>query len=90
MREETNVHLSYTRVSGPHGPLTRRYAPTAGKPLSGPLRPRTEAFSSLTGHMASQGRRGTGDIRTTVPAYAGLRRFYTRATCNLRMPPYMR
>ncbi|CAD5648065.1 hypothetical protein GIA99_18510 [Escherichia coli] len=89
MREETNVHLSYTLVSGPHGPLTRRYAPTA-KPLSRPLRPRTEAFSSLTGHMASQGRRGTGDIRTTVPAYAGLRRFYTCATCNLRMPPYMR
>lgn len=86
MREETNVHLSYTLVSGP---LTRRYAPTA-KPLSRPLRPRTEAFSSLTGHMASQGRRGTGDIRTTVPAYAGLRRFYTCATCNLRMPPYMR
>ncbi len=35
----------YTLVSGPDGPLTRRYAPTAGKPLSGPLRPRTEALS---------------------------------------------
>ncbi|EDG9830367.1 hypothetical protein CA693_22855 [Salmonella enterica subsp. enterica serovar Heidelberg] len=35
----------YTLVSGPYGPLTRRYAPTAGKPLSGPLRPRTEALS---------------------------------------------
>ncbi|ESU75855.1 Transposase (plasmid) [Shigella dysenteriae WRSd3] len=44
--------------------------------MSGPLRPRTEAFSSLTGRMASQSRRGTGDIRTTVPACAGLRRFY--------------
>ncbi|ANO76037.1 hypothetical protein OkiPb00232_48090 [Escherichia coli] len=32
----------YTLVSGPHGPLTRRYAPTSGKPSSGPLRPRTE------------------------------------------------
>lgn len=32
---------SYTLVSGPHGPLTRRYAPTSGKPSSGPLRPRT-------------------------------------------------
>ncbi|MGE9804045.1 hypothetical protein ACQP3L_25735 [Escherichia coli] len=37
----------YTLVSGPHGPLTRRYAPTSGKPLSGPLRPRTEAISWL-------------------------------------------
>ncbi|TJR49091.1 hypothetical protein C9Z41_28115 (plasmid) [Escherichia coli] len=35
----------YTLVSGPYGPLTRRYAPTSGKPLSGPLRPRTEALS---------------------------------------------
>ena len=82
--------IEYTLVSGPDGPLTRRYAPTSGKPSSGPLRPRTEAFSSLTGHMASQGRSGTGDIRTTVPAYAGLWRFYTCVTCNLRMPPYMR
>lgn len=70
-REEIAAHLPYTLISSPHGPLTRRYTPTTGKPLSGPLRPRTEAFSSLTGHMASQGRRGTGDIRTTVPAYAG-------------------
>ncbi|TGD51749.1 hypothetical protein DXT69_21060 [Escherichia coli] len=35
----------YTLVSGPHGPLTRRYAPTSGKPLSGPLRPRTKTLS---------------------------------------------
>ncbi|OKT18776.1 hypothetical protein ACN61_05555 [Escherichia coli] len=35
----------FTLVSGPDGPLTRRYAPTSGKPLSGPLRPRTEALS---------------------------------------------
>ena len=39
-------------VSGPHGPLTRRYAPTSGKPSSGPLRPRTEAFSWLKTGMA--------------------------------------
>ncbi|EAA1050333.1 hypothetical protein D6I96_25590 [Escherichia coli] len=39
--------------------------------MSGPLRPRTEAFSSLTGRIASQGWRRIGDIRTTVPAYAG-------------------
>ncbi|MGC0623618.1 disulfide isomerase DsbC N-terminal domain-containing protein [Escherichia coli] len=32
---------SYTLVSSPYGPLTRRYAPTSGKPSSGPLRPRT-------------------------------------------------
>ncbi len=32
----------------------------------------------------------TSDIRATVPAYAGLRRFYTCATCNHRVPPYMR
>ncbi|EBH2944785.1 hypothetical protein FKG59_22330 [Salmonella enterica] len=37
--------FKYTLVSGPHGPLTRRYAPTSGKPSSGPLRPRTEALS---------------------------------------------
>ncbi len=41
----------YTLVSGPHGPLTRRYAPTAGKPLSGPLRPRKEALSWLKAGM---------------------------------------
>ncbi len=42
----------YTLVSGPHGPLTRRYAPTSGKPSSGPLRPRTEALSWLKVGMA--------------------------------------
>ncbi|MBK2771887.1 hypothetical protein FKK88_24260 [Escherichia coli] len=42
----------YTLVSGPHGPLTRRYAPTSGKPSSGPLRPRTEALSWLKTGMA--------------------------------------
>ncbi|EDV4590614.1 hypothetical protein AG07_004873 [Salmonella enterica subsp. enterica] len=56
------VRPSYTPVSGPDGPLTRRYAPAAGKPLPGPLRSRTEAFSSLTGRMASQGGKGAGDI----------------------------
>ena len=45
----------YTLVSGPHGPLTRRYAPTSGKPLSGPLRPRTEAFSWLKAGIVWQG-----------------------------------
>ena len=42
----------YTLVSGPDGPLTRRYAPTSGKPSSGPLRPRTEALSWLKADMA--------------------------------------
>ncbi|EED6476766.1 hypothetical protein AAL37_22860 [Salmonella enterica subsp. enterica serovar Typhimurium] len=42
----------YTLVSGPHGPLTRRYAPTSGKPSSGPLRPRTETVSWLKAGMA--------------------------------------
>ncbi len=37
--------IENTLVSGPDGPLTRRYAPTSGKPSSGPLRPRTEALS---------------------------------------------
>lgn len=41
----------YTLVSGPDGPLTRRYAPTSGKPSSGPLRPRTEALSWLKAGM---------------------------------------
>ena len=45
----------YTLVSGPHGPLTRRYAPTSGKPSSGPLRPRTEALSWLKAGMVWQG-----------------------------------
>ena len=45
----------YTLVSGPDGPLTRRYAPTAGKPLSGPLRPRTEALSWLKAGIVWQG-----------------------------------
>ncbi len=76
-------------VSGPDALLTRRYAPTAGKPSSGPLRPRTEALSWLKARMASQGRDGIGEIYQYVPAYAGLRRFHTCATCNHRMPPYM-
>ncbi len=42
----------YTLVSGPYGPLTRRYAPTSGKPSSGPLRPRTETLSWLKVGMA--------------------------------------
>ena len=42
----------YTLVSGPDGPLTRRYAPTSGKPSSGPLRPRTETLSWLKAGMA--------------------------------------
>ncbi|HAH5716255.1 TPA: hypothetical protein HH823_004663 [Escherichia coli] len=46
----------YTLVSGPNGPLTRRYAPTSGKPSSGPLRPRTEALSWLNADMVWQGR----------------------------------
>ncbi|HFY5302187.1 TPA: hypothetical protein ACIH3Y_005297, partial [Salmonella enterica subsp. enterica serovar Typhimurium] len=45
----------YTLVSGPNGPLTRRYAPTSGKPSSGPLRPRTEALSWLKTGMVWQG-----------------------------------
>ncbi len=46
----------YTLVSGPDGPLTRRYAPTSGKPSSGPLRPRTEALSWLKAGIVWQGR----------------------------------
>ncbi|EFO2507357.1 hypothetical protein B6Q59_26550 [Escherichia coli] len=46
----------YTLVSGPDGPLTRRYAPTSGKPSSGPLRPRTKALSWLKAGMVWQGR----------------------------------
>ncbi|EEW8309014.1 hypothetical protein D4692_22990 [Escherichia coli] len=42
----------YTLVSGPDGPLTRRYAPTSGKPSSGPLRPRTETLSWLKAGIA--------------------------------------
>ena len=47
--------IEYTLVSGPDGPLTRRYAPTSGKPSSGPLRPRTEALSWLKAGMVWQG-----------------------------------
>ncbi len=47
--------LQYTLVSGPDGPLTRRYAPTSGKPSSGPLRPRTEVLSWLKAGMVWQG-----------------------------------
>ena len=45
----------YTLVSGPDGPLTRRYAPASGKPSSGPLRPRTETLSWLKAGMVWQG-----------------------------------
>ncbi|EGD8454100.1 hypothetical protein DOM07_24700 [Escherichia coli] len=48
--------VEYTLVSGPDGPLTRRYAPTSGKPLSGPLRPRTEALSWLKTGIVWQGK----------------------------------
>lgn len=44
--------IENTLVSGPDGPLTRRYAPTSGKPSSGPLRPRTEALSWLKAGIA--------------------------------------
>ena len=43
--------VEYTLVSGPDGPLTRRYAPTVG-----PLRPRTEALSWLKTGMVWQGK----------------------------------
>ncbi|HFN5719698.1 TPA: hypothetical protein ACHFLU_004771, partial [Escherichia coli] len=45
----------YTLVSGPDGPLTRRYAPTSGKPSSGPLRSRTKTLSWLKAGMVWQG-----------------------------------
>ncbi|EBG6971227.1 hypothetical protein FJB88_22465 [Salmonella enterica subsp. enterica] len=54
--EKIAVRLLHTLVSGPDGPLTRRYAPTSGKPSSGPLRPRTEALSWLKAGMVWQGR----------------------------------
>ena len=44
--------IVYTLVSGPNGPLTRRYAPTSGKPSSGPLRQRTLTSSWLTAGIA--------------------------------------
>ncbi len=47
--------IKNTLVSGPDGPLTRRYAPTSGKPSSGPLRPRTKALSWLKTGMVWQG-----------------------------------
>ncbi|EAN0333814.1 hypothetical protein D6F77_25845 [Salmonella enterica] len=84
---KNTVRPSYTPVSGPDGPLTRRYAPAAGKPLPEPLRSRTVTFSSLTDRMASQGGKGAGDIRVIVPACAGLRRFssvpYVTKECRL-------
>ncbi len=46
--------IENTLVSGPDGPLTRRYAPTSGKPSSGPLRPRTKALSWLKTGMVWQ------------------------------------
>ena len=61
----------YTLVSGPHGPLTRRYAPTSGKPSSGPLRPRTEALSWLKAGMVWQ---GWGWVRGNLSISTGLRR----------------
>lgn len=60
--------LKYTLVSGPNGPLTRRYAPTSGKPSSGPLRPRTKALSWLKAGIVWQGGDGIGKIYQSVPA----------------------
>ena len=63
--------VEYTLVSGPDGPLTRRYAPTSGKPSSGPLRPRTEALSWLKAGMVWQ---GWGWDRRNLSIGTGLRR----------------
>ncbi|HHH6592908.1 TPA: hypothetical protein ACP2GV_004859, partial [Escherichia coli] len=45
--------------------------------------------SSLKARMASQGRDGIGETYQYVPAYAGLRRFYSCAICNNEVPPSM-
>lgn len=79
--------IEYTLVSGPHGPLTRRYAPTAGKPLSGPLRPRTEALSWLKAGMALQ---GEGMDRRSLSIPHWYRRLTLSASCHFILPPYMR
>ncbi|END60017.1 hypothetical protein ECP02989423_5319 [Escherichia coli P0298942.3] len=39
--------------------------------------------------MVWQGWEGEGEICQSVPAYAGLRRFYSCAICNNGMPPSM-
>lgn len=49
----------------------------------------TKLLSGVMSRLALQGWRGAGDIRTTVPAYAGLRRFYSCTICNNRVPPSM-
>ncbi|EOU6312113.1 hypothetical protein ACN73V_004622, partial [Escherichia coli] len=45
--------------------------------------------SWLKAGMVWQGGGGIGKIYQSVPAYAGLRRFYSGITCNHSVPPYM-
>ena len=45
--------------------------------------------SSLKARMASQDREGIGETYQYVPAYAGLRRFYSGMICNHSVPPSM-
>ena len=52
-------------------PIQRDYAALTG------LKGLTCTSSSLTARMASQGRGGIGETYQSVPAYAGLRRFYS-------------
>ncbi|MEN1501292.1 hypothetical protein AAIH24_33395, partial [Pseudomonas aeruginosa] len=53
------------------------------------LRPRTEALSWLKAGMVWQGWNGIGELYQSVPAYAGLRRFYSCAICYNGVPPSM-
>ncbi|WP_176218394.1 hypothetical protein [Escherichia coli] len=64
-------------------PIQRGYAALTG------LKGLIYISSSLKARMASQGRDGIGETYQSVPAYAGLRRFYSCAICNYIMPPSM-
>ncbi|HGD8457929.1 TPA: hypothetical protein ACI7CG_005095, partial [Escherichia coli] len=46
-------------------------------------------LSWLKAHIASQGRDGIGETYQYVPAYAGLRRFYSCVIYNNGVPPSM-
>ncbi|EPV5942555.1 hypothetical protein ACV7KL_004824, partial [Escherichia coli] len=43
----------------------------------------------ITSHKTVSASDRTGETCQYVPAYAGLRRFYSSAICNNGVPPYM-
>lgn len=62
----------YTPVSGPKGPLTRRYATTAAKPCRDHSDGAHRPFIAFSGYGLAGLGEGIGDIYQNGTGYAGL------------------